>query len=103
MRFRIGRHTYIAKRVKIEDGSYGLCESEDRKQLSVHKELEGKEAWITLVHELFHGECAESGIRQTPGWTLDKEEMLAEMVGQMVWHHIIDKLPKVKKFLAKRK
>jgi len=58
-----------------------------------------RDSLLTYIHEIVHGECAENGIRQTPGWTLDKEELLCENISYCVMENVVDILPKLKKLL----
>jgi hypothetical protein len=56
----------------------GLCDSEEQK---IYIEP-GTDVEPTLLHEIAHAEIAESGIRQTPGWNRDVEEMVVEVISQ---------------------
>ena len=38
----------------------------------------------TLFHELFHAHCHRVGITQSPSWTLDLEEVMAESLSNFL-------------------
>lgn len=38
----------------------------------------------TLFHELFHAHCHRVGITQSPSWTLDLEEVMAESMSNFL-------------------
>lgn len=60
----------------------GLCDS----QATTLYVVDGSDIQETLLHEIIHAEIAESGIRQSPGWTRDIEEMVAENISQGISH-----------------
>jgi hypothetical protein len=60
----------------------GLCDSQNTTLYVV----DGSDIQETLLHEIIHSEIAESGIRQTPGWTRDIEELVCEAVSQGISH-----------------
>jgi hypothetical protein len=60
----------------------GLCDS----QSTTLYVVDGSDIQETLLHEIIHAEIAESGIRQSPGWTRDIEEMVSENISQGISH-----------------
>lgn len=60
----------------------GLCDS----QSTTLYVVDGSDIQETLLHEILHSEIAESGIRQTPGWSRDIEELICETISQGLSH-----------------
>lgn len=85
---RISRHDYKILFVDeiwfMNVSQAGLCDIENKiLYITVKEEIEA-----TLLHEIFHAECHESGIRQNPRWDVDNtEEPLVEIMSQSIAHH----------------
>jgi len=62
----------------------GLCDSE---KCVLYINVGVEDIMATLLHEVFHAEVAECGVRQCPGWTRDIEEILVENLSQSVFHN----------------
>lgn len=85
---RINRKEY--ELVFCKDLSYegkevaGLCASDERK-IYINTSAEPIEE--TLLHEIWHAEVAEAGLRQMTNWSEDLEELTAELIGKAVSHN----------------
>ena len=98
MKVRINREDYQLIRKDLGPNFDGFCHT-DTKTLEVSKRFKNqRETLEALFHEMVHAECEESGIRQTVGWTLDKEEMLCEIISRSFALN----LPEIMKFLRKK-
>ena len=95
-KLRVGRSDYRLKYNKVLENLEGYCDP-DAKVICVSKSATGRNALLTYIHELVHAECAESGLRQTPMWSIDKEEILCEGIAHNIVDNLIDILPQLKK------
>lgn len=80
---RINRKDYdviYCAYLQIDDKQVaGLCSSNDKK---IYVDVTLGDVESTLIHEIIHGEFAESGIRQRSDWTIDLEEVVCEMIAE---------------------
>lgn len=94
---QIGRQRYRFVCRTLLDGEAGECD-DVKKIICIHKEHGSKDDVLeTIIHEIFHGECAESGVRQIPGWSLDMEEVMAENIAQS----LVMNMPQIRAFIDK--
>lgn len=82
-RVKISRNTYKLVCVKsINDGYVcGLC---DFKNKTIYIALDADDIQATIIHEIMHGEIESSGLRQSPGFSRDFEEIVCELAAHAV-------------------
>ena len=83
--FRVSRKDYQIVYCKnlVLDGKNlaGCCASS---QCKIFIDTQYEQIKETLYHELIHAEIAESGLRQTNGWSMDSEEIICEIISSMI-------------------
>lgn len=85
-KFRAGHFDYTivwCEEISSEDGTpiCGLCDSPERK---IFIDVCRKDVQETLIHEMFHAECYESGMRQMQQYHIDIEELCCEVASRVV-------------------
>jgi hypothetical protein len=96
---QIGRKRYqvIFCRGLVVDGrdQAGLCSPRHK---AIFINVDHGEVLETFLHEMFHAECSENGVRQAPSWNMDIEEIMVETLSQGLSHSfdIVKKKTKIK-------
>ena len=62
----------------------GLCASDEQK---IYINTSSEPIEETLLHEVWHAEVAEAGLRQMENWSPDLEELTAELIGKAISHN----------------
>lgn len=92
-RFKAGQATYKivwCYDLVAEDGThcYGMCHYEKK---TVYIDISKRDIQETLVHEMFHAECYESGFKQMSHFHSDLEELCCEVASRVARNFDIKK------------
>ena len=91
-RFKAGHHTYkivwCAGVILDDKHVYGCCHYENR---AIYIDITKKDIQETLIHEMFHAECYESGMSQMSAFHSDLEELCCEVASRVARNFDIKK------------
>lgn len=93
MKLQIGRSKYTLVIRKLDEDTDGNC-CPEKKIITINKNTEYSDVFETVIHEIIHAECNESGVQHAPGWSTGLEEVLADSISR----GITENLEKIFKF-----
>ncbi len=84
---KAGHYTYrLVWCQDLRDDSRPLCGLCAPQEKVIFIDVSQEDYEETLIHEMYHAEVAESGMRQMPSWNIDIEELCCEIASRVTRH-----------------